>query len=198
MIDPASATVDLPRRDARDKLRGRTLYTVDRGRPGMLHAAIRRAETASAKLVRLDLGKALATPGVRAIITASDAPGLHGIGVADQPLFARDRIRYYGEPVAAVAADTFEIATAAAAAIVIEYEERPAAITMAEALGPKAPLVHPGWRDYEILFEGGARRDNVAWEATVVRGDCDAAFARPDVVVVEEPVSRWATESSEF
>jgi CO/xanthine dehydrogenase Mo-binding subunit len=185
MIDPASATVDLPRRDARDKLRGRTLYTVDRGRPGMLHAAIRRAETASAKLVRLDLGKALATPGVRAIITASDAPGLHGIGVADQPLFARDRIRYYGEPVAAVAADTFEIATAAAAAIVIEYEERPAAITMAEALGPKAPLVHPGWRDYEILFEGGARRDNVAWEATVVRGDCDAAFARPDVVVVE-------------
>ena len=185
MIDPASATVDLPRRDARDKLRGRTLYTVDRGRPGMLHAAIRRAETASAKLVRLDLRKALATPGVRAIITASDAPGLHGIGVADQPLFARDSVRYFGEPVAAVAADTFEIASAAAAAIVIEYEERPAAITMAEALAPKAPLVHPGWRDYEILFEGGARRDNVAWEATVVRGDCDAAFARPDVVVVE-------------
>jgi CO/xanthine dehydrogenase Mo-binding subunit len=185
MIDPASATVDLPRRDARDKLRGRTLYTVDRGRPGMLHATIRRAETASAKLVRLDLGKALAMPGVRAIITASDAPGLHGIGVADQPLFARDSIRYYGEPVAAVAADTFEIARAAAAAIVIEYEERPAAITMAEALAPKAPLVHPGWRDYEILFEGGARRDNIAWEATVVRGDCDAAFARPDVVVIE-------------
>ena len=185
MIDPASATVDLPRRDARDKLRGRTLYTVDRGRPGMLHAAIRRAETASAKLVRLDLRKALATPGVRAIITASDAPGLHGIGVADQPLFARESVRYFGEPVAAVAADTFEIASAAAAAIVIEYEERPAAITMAEALAPKAPLVHPGWRDYEILFEGGARRDNVAWEATVVRGDCDAAFARPDVVVVE-------------
>ena len=185
MIDPASATVDLPRRDARDKLRGRTLYTVDRGRPGMLHAAICRAETASAKLVRLDLRKALATPGVRAIITASDAPGLHGIGVADQPLFARDSVRYFGEPVAAVAADTFEIASAAAAAIVIEYEERPAAITMAEALAPKAPLVHPGWRDYEILFEGGARRDNVAWEATVVRGDCDAAFARPDVVVVE-------------
>jgi xanthine dehydrogenase molybdopterin-binding subunit B len=101
MIDPASATVDLPRRDARDKLRGRTLYTVDRGRPGMLHAAIRRAETASAKLLRLDLRKALATPGVRAIITARDAPGLHGIGVADQPLFARESVRYFGEPVAA-------------------------------------------------------------------------------------------------
>ena len=185
MIDPASATRDLPRRDARDKLRGRTRYTVDRARPGMLYAAIRRAATASAKLMRLDLRNALATPGVRAIITADDAPGLHGIGVADQLLFARDRIRYYGEPVAAVAADTLAIAEAAAAAIVMEYEDLPAVITMAEALAPKAPLVHPGWREYEILFEGGARRDNVAWEATVVRGDCDAAFARRDVVVVE-------------
>ena len=185
MIDPASATLDLPRRDARDKLRGRTRYTIDRARPGMLHAAICRAETASAKLVRLDLRNALAMPGVRAIITADDAPGLHGIGVADQPLFARDRIRYYGEPLAAVAADTLAIAEAAAAAIVAEYVNLQAVITMEEALAPKAPLVHPGWRDYEILFEGGARRDNVAWEATVVRGDCDAAFARPDVVVVE-------------
>ena len=116
MIDPASATRDLPRRDARDKLRGRTRYTVDRARPGMLYAAIRRAATASAKLMRLDLRNALATPGVRAIITADDAPGLHGIGVADQPLFARDRIRYYGEPLAAVAADTLAIAEAAAPA----------------------------------------------------------------------------------
>ena len=121
MIDPASATRDLPRRDARDKLRGRTRYTVDRARPGMLYAAIRRAATASAKLMRLDLRNALATPGVRAIITADDAPGLHGIGVADQPIFARDRIRYYGEPLAAVAADTLAIAEAAAAAIVMEY-----------------------------------------------------------------------------
>jgi CO/xanthine dehydrogenase Mo-binding subunit len=194
MIDPASATLDLPRRDARDKLRGRTRYTIDRARPGMLYAAIRRAEKASAKLVRLDLRDALATPGVRAIITADDAPSLHGIGVADQPMFVRDQIRYYGEPVAAVAADTLAIAEAAAAAIVAEYEDLPAVITMAEALAPKAPLVHPGWREYEILFEGGARRDNVAWEATVVRGDCDAAFARPVIASFED--GRYHIETS--
>jgi CO/xanthine dehydrogenase Mo-binding subunit len=185
MIDPASATLDLPRRDARDKLSGRTRYTVDRARPGMLHAAIRRADVASAKIVKLDVSKAEAMPGVRAVIVAQDAPGLHGIGIADQPLFARDRIRFHGEPVAAVAADTLAIAEAAAAAIEIECEERPAAVAMEQALAPSAPLVHPEWRDYEILFEGGARKDNIAWEATVVRGDCDAAFARPDVVVVE-------------
>ena len=56
---------------------------------------------------------------------------------------------------------------------------------MADALAPGARLVHPDWKNYEVLFEGGARGGNVAWEATVVRGDTEAAFARDDVVVVE-------------
>jgi hypothetical protein len=59
---------------------------------------------------------------------------------------------------------------------IVHYEPLPTAVTMAEALDPDAPLIHPQWRDYEVLFEGGARRGNVAWEATVVRGDCDHAF----------------------
>lgn len=185
MNDRAAVTMDLPRRDARDKLRGRTLYTVDRARPGMLHAAVLRAEVASARLLEVDFATARKMPGVRAIITAADAPGLHGIGIADQPLFARDRIRHVGEPIAAIAADTIEQAQAAIKAIAVQYESLPTAVTLAEALAPDAPLVHPQWRDYEILFEGGARRGNVAWEATVVRGDCDQAFSRPDVVVVE-------------
>src|SRR5260221_8990737 len=56
---------------------------------------------------------------------------------------------------------------------------------MAEALAPNTPLVHPDWREHEILFAGGTREGNIAWEATVVRGDVDAAFARPDVVIVD-------------
>ena len=56
---------------------------------------------------------------------------------------------------------------------------------MADALAPNAPLVHPEWNDYEVLFDGAARGGNVAWEATVVRGDVDAAFARDDVEIVE-------------
>jgi CO/xanthine dehydrogenase Mo-binding subunit len=185
MTDPRSVVMDLPRRDARDKISGRTRYTIDRGQPGMLHAALRRASVASARIIRLDTGPARAMPGVRAVITAEDAPGLHGIGIADQPLFARDVIRHHGEPIAAVAADTLAQAEAAAAAIVVETEALPAVVTMEEALAPGAPLVHPDWRDHEILVEGGTRRGNIAWEATVVRGDVDAAFARPDVTVVE-------------
>jgi CO/xanthine dehydrogenase Mo-binding subunit len=185
MLEEANATMNLPRRDARDKLRGRTRYTVDQGRPGMLHAALRRAEVAAGRILRIDTTRAEAMPGVRAIITAQDAPGLHGIGVADQPLFATDRIRHHGEPIAAVAADTLAEAQDAAAAIVVEVEPLPAAITMAQALAQDAPLVHPHWRDYEVLVEGGARRDNIAWEAVVHRGDPAAAFGRSDVVIVE-------------
>ncbi|MHC2230500.1 CO/xanthine dehydrogenase Mo-binding subunit [Bradyrhizobium elkanii] len=85
----------------------------------------------------------------------------------------------------AVAAVTLAQAQAALAAIDVEIEQIPAVLTMADALAPDARLVHPDWRSYEVLLEGGARSGNVAWEATVVRGDVDAAFARPDVEIVE-------------
>ncbi|MEH2545423.1 CO/xanthine dehydrogenase Mo-binding subunit [Bradyrhizobium sp. AZCC 2262] len=185
MPEPSTAVKNFPRRDARDKLRGHTRYTVDRGRPGMLHATLLRANTPSARIVRIDASEARKMPGVRAIVSAVDAPGRHGIGIADHPLFATGRIRYDGEPIAAVAAETLAQARAAAAAIVVELEPLPAVISMADALAPDAPLVHPDWRSYEVLLEGGARAGNVAWEATVVRGDVDAAFARSDVAIVE-------------
>lgn len=181
----AAARMDLHRRDARDKLNGRTLYTVDRTRQRMLHGAILRAAVPSARLMGIDLSQAGSMPGVRAVVDARDAPGRHGIGVADEPLFAVDRIRFVGEPLAAVAADTREQACAALQSIAVQYDALPAVITMADALAPGAPLVHPDWQSHEILFEGGSRYGNVAWEARVVRGDVDAAFARPDVRIIE-------------
>jgi len=180
-----SATMDFRRRDARDKLLGRTRYTIDRYQPGMLHAAVLRASVASGRIIRLDVSRAARMPGVRAIVTSADAPGRIGIGIADHPLFASDVIRYHGEPLAAVAADTLIQANAALEAIEVEVEPMPAVLTMAEAIAPDAALVHPNWRDYEILLPGASRAGNIAWEATVVRGDVDAAFARPDVVIVD-------------
>ncbi|WP_428029962.1 xanthine dehydrogenase family protein molybdopterin-binding subunit [Ancylobacter sp.] len=179
------AVMEFRRRDARDKLTGRTRYTIDRAAPGMLHAAVLRAPVASGRLVKLDTAMAAALPGVRAVATAADAPGRIGIGVADHALFAEDAVRYVGEPLAAIAAETPEQAQAALAAIEVVIEPLPAVITMEQALAPGAPLVHAAWQDYEVLLEGGARAGNVAWEATVLRGDVDAAFARPDVTIVE-------------
>jgi len=185
-FDPASAVMNLPRRDALDKLTGRTRYTVDAIGPDMLHAVIVRSTVASGRIVKLDLSKAQALKGVRAIATYSDAPWLHGIGIADQPLFAHEMIRHHGEPIAAIAADTEAIARAAAAFVEIEVEQVAPLLTMAEALEPSALLVHPRWKDYEVLFAGAPRGGNVAWEAHVNRGDTDSAFARPDVTIVED------------
>ena len=185
MPEATTATMNFLRRDARDKLRGRTRFTIDRARPGMLYAALARARIPSARIVRIDTSVARRMPGVRAVVTGADAPFRYGIGIADHPLFAVDRIRHDGEPIAAIAAETQAQAQAAAAAIEMELEPLPAVISMADALAPNAPLVHPAWKDYEVLFEGGARGGNVAWEATVLRGDVDAAFARNDVQIVE-------------
>ena len=180
------ATVkDLPRRDAADKLRGRTRYTTDRFRPGTLHAVLLRSPIPAGRILRLDMSAPLAMPGVRAVATATDVHGLYGIGIADHPLFAAETVRYAGEPIAALAADTPEQAHAALAAAVLEIEPLEPQLTMEASLADDARLIHEGWKDYEVLAEGGVRGGNVAWEATVLRGDVDAAFTRPDVRVVE-------------
>ena len=179
------AVMDYPRRDASDKLQGRTRYTADLGGLETLHAVLVRAEVASARILRVDITRARAMPGVRAIATAADGPGLHGIGIADQPIFAGSVIRHHGEPIAAIAADTLAQAQAAAGEVVVETEPMRPVLTMAEALAPAARLIHPDWASYEVLKEGAARGGNIAWEATVQRGDTKAAFARPDIVVVE-------------
>ena len=176
---------DHPRVDAEDKLRGRTSYTIDIDAGQMLHVALLRSEVAAGRLVSLDLEPARLMPGVRAVISAPDAPGLYGVMVADHPLFVIDEIRYMGEPIAAVAAETLEQAQAAAAAIQVEIEERVPLITMAQALEFGANEIHPQWRGYELLAGEGARDGNISWESTVVRGDVDEAFARDDVTVVE-------------
>lgn len=176
---------DVPRRDAADKLRGRTRFTVDGTRPRLLHGAILRSTVPAGRIVALDVDAARRMPGVRAVVTAAHAPGRYGVGVADHPLFATGVVRYIGEPLAAVAAETPQLAEAALAAVRAEIEPLPAVVTLADALAPDAPLVHPHWAEYDVLVEGGARGGNIVWEASLVRGDVDAAFARDDVVVVE-------------
>lgn len=185
-IDPKAAVMNLPRRDAQDKLAGRTRYTSDLAGTEVLHAAIVRSTVASARILHMDFGPALAMKGVRAVARPEDAPGLFGIGIADHPLLNGTRIRFKGEPLAAIAADTLDIARAAAAAVIVETEPLPVVMTMAEALAPDAPLIHPDWKSYELLREGAPRGGNIAWEAHVTRGDTDAAFARDDVTIVED------------
>jgi xanthine dehydrogenase YagR molybdenum-binding subunit len=178
-LEPApwgeDATLDIvgqriPRADALEKVTGRARYTADVVRPAMLHAAFVRAPVASGRVSRLDTGRALALPGVRGALVAADVPGvMHG----GAPLFD-PTIHWAGQPLAALCADTPELARRAAALVELTVEATPHAVTVEAALAPNAPLVRPAGNV-------PPRQPRIAQ-----RGDVGAALAGADVVIERE------------
>ncbi|MGW0661752.1 xanthine dehydrogenase family protein molybdopterin-binding subunit [Streptodolium elevatio] len=134
-------TVERP--DANDKARGRFSYTADLWAPGMLWCVLVRSPYPSARIVGLDTSAAFAVPGVRAVLTAADLPpeSYHGPVVADRPVLASDVVRFAGEAVAAVAAETPHAAKLAAEAVHVDYEPLDARLDPEHAFA-SAPL-HP-------------------------------------------------------
>src|SRR5918911_1756532 len=163
------------RLDAMDKVTGRARYTSDLALPGMLHGVIVRSDRPHARLLAVDISAAQAVPGVEAIATAADAPGMFGEVIKDQRVFARDRVRYIGKPIAAVAATSVQVARVAAELIRIEYEDLEPTFDPEEALRDDAPLLHEEYRDYaapDALMRSG----NVCSRVTITIGDVDEAF----------------------
>jgi CO/xanthine dehydrogenase Mo-binding subunit len=175
------------RGDAADKVRGAAVYATDHEEARQLYAKLLRSPVPSGRIVRLDTARAAAMPGVRGIVTAADAPGRTGWIVADQPLMASEVVRFAGEPIACVAADTEAEAAAAVAAIEVEIEPLPAVLDLDAAVAAGSPLVHPDWETHALAFEG-PREGNVSWEVNLERGDVEAGFAAADVVVEGEYV----------
>jgi CO/xanthine dehydrogenase Mo-binding subunit len=171
------------RSDGEDKVRGAAVYGMDHVEPGMLHARLLRSPLPAGRIVRLDTTRAATMPGVRAVVTAADAPHLSGWVVKDQRLMAADEVRYVGEPVAAVAADTVEQAAAAVAAIDLEIDPLPAILTFNDALASDARPIHRARDTYTGAGPGGG---NVAWESGLERGAVEDAFAAADLVVTDE------------
>jgi CO/xanthine dehydrogenase Mo-binding subunit len=167
----------LPRIDGVGKVTGKAVYAADFALPGMLYGRVLRGRLPHARIRRLDLSKALAMPGVRAVIGAADIPPVRfGQAVKDMVVFAADRVWYVGQAIAAVAATTLEIADQALAAIEVEYEPLPAVFDPEAALEPGAPLVHPDWQSYKAL-PIIVRDGNVVSRARIHCGDVAAAFA---------------------
>lgn len=179
----------LVRPDADAKTRGAAVYTIDLAESGMLHAAVLRAPIAAATIRRLDVSAAVGMAGVHAVVTGADAPHRSGmLATKDQTVFAIDTVRYAGEPIAAVAAETPAAAAAAVAAIVLDLDPLTPVVDLDEALDPATRVIHPDWREYEVPVEGH-RGGNVAWEVTLDRGtdtEWAAAFADAAAVVSDE------------
>ncbi|WP_436776647.1 xanthine dehydrogenase subunit D [Yinghuangia sp. YIM S09857] len=163
---------DTPQRpDGILKVKGSFAYASDLWADQMLWGATVRSPHARARILAIDIGEALATPGVEAVLTHEDIPGrnLYGLEVADTPVLASDEVRFHGEPVAVVAADHPETARRAAARVKVAYELLEPVVTEAQALAPNAPTVNPHWPG------------NIVSRQPVRRGDPDGVGA--DVVV---------------
>ena len=133
--------------DAIEKVTGKAIYTSDIQLPGMAHARILRSPVAHARLVKVDASKAKTVPGVIATLTRDDIKGFnfkYGATYKDQSIVAVDKVRYVGDPVAAVLADTAEIAEQALELIAVEYDEFLKVTNIEEATAPGALPVHEG------------------------------------------------------
>jgi carbon-monoxide dehydrogenase large subunit len=133
----------LPRIEGEGKVTGKTKYAGDLAFDGLLRAKILRSPLAHARIKRIASDKARALPGVHAVLTGADIPDVFvGTRIKDQPVLVTDRVRFAGDAVAAVAADSVEIAEHALALIDVEYEELPYVLDPMEALNPTAPPIH--------------------------------------------------------
>jgi xanthine dehydrogenase molybdenum-binding subunit len=169
-----------PRVDAADKVSGRSQYAGDVYLPGMLICKVLTSSRPHARILGIDTTEAEQVPGVRAIITGKDIPDVRfGSGaVKDRRVFALDKVRYVGEPLAAVAAVDEIAAVEALDLIRVDYEDLPAVTDPLEALKPEAPLVHedlPRYDGYAASMGG-----NVCTILDSDRGDVDKAFAEAD------------------
>jgi CO/xanthine dehydrogenase Mo-binding subunit len=180
---PELRTVGKPLRkvDALGKAVGTTVYAGDFSMPRMLHAKVFRSTHSSALIKRLDVSRARALPGVACVITgfdvtnamlASDMPGQTGQkqrGGSDVPVLACDQVRFFGEPIALIAAESLEIAEKAMSLIEIDYEPLPGVYDPLEAMKPGAPVVTPP--------------DNIVSRWKIRKGNVKDGFEQADLIV---------------
>ena len=179
------------RHDGTDKVTGRAKYGADFSASDLLHGKVLRSPHAHAKIKSIDVSKALAYPGVKAVITGQDMPisKMESPGrtakFASDNVMAREKALYKGHPVAAVAAVNAHVADSATLLINVEYEVLPPLMTVQQAMKDGAKPVH----DDVTTTELGERTDKVSNVATHLRfeqGDTDKGFAEADIIVERE------------
>ena len=169
------------------KVTGQALYTGDHAPPGLLHVACVASPHPHALLRRVDTRAAALVPGVHVVLTGADLRGVRfGRYLLDMPVLAVDRVRFIGERVAAVAAETKQAAEEAARLIEVDYEDLPTVFDPRVSLGSAAPVLHPDPDGYGVMREARTRPEHLNLQGDLVVGrsaaDMEAAFAQADRV----------------
>jgi len=175
----------VPRVEGPLKVTGQARYAADFNPPGTIWGKCLHSPYSHAGIVSIDTSKAERMPGVHAVITGADTRegSLWGRGVKDAPPLAFDRVRYYGERVAAVAADDEDLAQAALEQIEVEYAEWPAVFEPFEALRDDAPILHPDFNSYFGFKYKQTTPSNIHHQTRLERGDVEQGFLQADVIV---------------
>ncbi len=176
--------VPTPRVEGEQKVTGKAMYAVDITLPGMLWGKILRSPIRYGRIKSIDASKALALPGVKTVLTGKDVEGLRiGRRVYDMPIVAEDVVRFIGEKVAAIAAESEEIAEEALSLIEVDYEELEPVVDPVEAMRPSAPILHPDVNGYRGLPKKLDAPSNAFIVVDWKKGDIEAGFRQADVVV---------------
>jgi carbon-monoxide dehydrogenase large subunit len=167
-----------------EKVTGGAVYAVDLTLPDMLWGKVLRSPIAYGRIKRIDVSEALALPGVKAVVTGGDVSGIKiGRQIYDMPVLAGGMVRFIGEKVAAVAADTEQIAEQALERIEVEYEELPPCFDPVAALAPTAALIHPQVMEYKGLPGELPAPSNAFVQLSWKKGDVEDGFRRADLVI---------------
>ncbi len=175
----------VPRVDAQEKVTGAAIFADDiQFGPGLLYARIKRSPHPHALIKRIDVSRAKALPGVKAVVTGEDFPGLTGLYLQDRHIFCRGRARYVGDPVAGVAASSEAIAEQAVTLIDVEYEPLPGVFDPEFGATPEAPLLHPDLGDYKVMnFIFPQPGSNVSNHFKIRKGNVESAWAQCEAIV---------------
>lgn len=172
--------------DAEEKITGQAVYGYDLVLPNMLYGKTLFSPKAHARIKRIDTEKARAYPGVVAVVTGADTPWTHGESIKDKPFLAQSKVRYIGEPVAALAAEDEDSAHAAVKLIEVEYEDLPVYTDPEEACKPGSVAIHEDFDKYrKVNFIVRGAAPNVAEHFKLRTGDVEIGFKQSDVIVEE-------------
>ena len=173
----------ITRGEGPDKVTGKSIYTADISVPGMLWGRVLRSPYPYARIVSIDTSKALALPGVYAVVTGQDVPETRvGRRMLDMPILAQDVVRFVGEKVAAVAAGSKDICDEALLLIEVEYEELDAVFDAEEAMESSAPDLHPDMDSYTGLPQPPSGIKNTFAHITWEKGDIEQGFKESDLI----------------